>query len=254
MTSISPSIIRAAALCLLLAPALSLAQTQPAPTTPPTPAKTPDPTLDELLGLPKSTPIPTPTPAPSPDKPDSKPDNPTDLDPSKSELDRMLSPQEATEQFEQAVQLMDVAAKRVQTAKDVGLQTQRIQDDVLRKLDKLIADAQKKQSNSKSQSKQQQQQQQQQQQNQQQQAKQQSDQRQAGNEANRTNQTPGRQDGPGKAPPAGSAASWGNLPVHLREALQQGLTDQYSSVYRAKTEAYYKRLAEEPKSPSGADK
>ena len=47
--------------------------------------------------------------------------------------------------------------------------------------------------------------------------------------------------------PPGGAARWGNLPEHLRDALTQGVTDRFSSMYKATTEKYYKRLAEEPK-------
>src|SRR6185295_3986628 len=78
----------------LLAPSSILAQTQPTPPAPPAPAKTPDPTLDDLLGLPRNT-SPKP-PAPKPDATDKPaPDKPADsgnLDPAKTELDRMLSP------------------------------------------------------------------------------------------------------------------------------------------------------------------
>ena len=40
-------------------------------------------------------------------------------------------------------------------------------------------------------------------------------------------------------------ARWGNLPARLREALLQGSSDSYSSLYKSMTESYYKRLAEE---------
>lgn len=54
-----------------------------------------------------------------------------------------------------------------------------------------------------------------------------------------------RQDGALRAPPAGSAASWGNLPEHVRNALTQGRSDRFSSLYQQLTERYYRRLAED---------
>ncbi|PCJ51468.1 MAG: hypothetical protein COA73_17310 [Candidatus Hydrogenedentota bacterium] len=39
--------------------------------------------------------------------------------------------------------------------------------------------------------------------------------------------------------------SWGSLPKRIRDALSQGITDQYSELYRSITEQYYKSLAED---------
>jgi hypothetical protein len=196
---------------------------QPKPT--PQPAPSPEPTLDELLGLKK--------PA------DQKPTETKPTDPAKAELERQLSPTEIAEAFEQAVALMGQTADRL--PQDTGIATQRMQEDVIRKLDTLIDQAQKQQSKSKSKSKKpdpnQQQQQQQQQTSQQQQSKT-ADPKQGANI--------GLQEGHTNAPP-GDVARWGNLPEHLRDALTQGITDRFSSMYKATTEKYYKRLAEEPK-------
>ena len=39
-------------------------------------------------------------------------------------------------------------------------------------------------------------------------------------------------------------ADWGALPERTRDALLEGLSDSFSSLYRRLTEAYYRRLAE----------
>ena len=37
---------------------------------------------------------------------------------------------------------------------------------------------------------------------------------------------------------------WGNLPPRLRDELNEGVSEQFSPVYRRQTEEYYRRLAE----------
>ncbi|MDX9912841.1 MAG: hypothetical protein RBS39_13535 [Phycisphaerales bacterium] len=165
------------------------------------------------------------------------------------ELDEKLAMDEAVESFSQAVRLMGDTASRLRNTRDVGLDTQRQQQDILSRLDQLIAQAEKNQqqssSSSSSSSSQDQQQQQQNQPNQPQQSQQ--------NE-------PGRGDNTGQEimPQAsrdvrmrgalqGARAAWGALPERLREALLQGSSDQFSSVYESLTERYYRRLAEEPR-------
>jgi len=250
----------AATLILLAAfsaqPETKPAQPQPAPSEPaqPAPAKPaqPEPSLDDLLGLPKAKPADKPTQPATPSTPSDKPATeptttpPAPVDPSKAELERQLSLKELGDLFDQAVEGMDQSAVRL-AAKDTGIDTQRTQEDVIRKLDTLLEQAKKQQKKSKSKSKQQQQQQDQQDQQQQQQ-QQQSSQRNPGQSSDSNNQAdgPSRQDGPGRAAPGGTAA-WGNLPEHVRDALSQGKDDRYSSLYRSLTEKYYKRLAEEPK-------
>lgn len=207
---------------------------KPADAKPASPAPTADPSLDELLGL--------PTAKPAPDQP-AKP-----ADPGKAELTKQLSPEEAQEEFAQAVALMDQVAQRLADTKDKGLDTQRLQADVLRKLDKLIDSANRNKKNSKSSSKQQQQQQQDQQQSQKQSSQAQQQQQQQQTNQGGTPNVPRRDGSLNTPPPAGAAASWGNLPPHVRDALLQGFSDRFSSVYKSMTEEYYKRLAEEKKS------
>lgn len=193
------------------------------------PAK-PEPTLDELLGLPGA--------------------GKAGADPSKQELERKLSAKEAEEQYEQAVRLMGEVAERLEVGKDAGLDTQRMQESILRKLDQLIKQAEqnRQQSKSKSKSKSKQQQQQNQQQQQPDQASQTDSSREHGsNAAPDTIEPP-----PGQAAAPGSevlsrGASWGALPARVRDALVQGNADRYSALYQRWTEAYYKKLAREEK-------
>jgi hypothetical protein len=200
------------------------------------PAQPHEPTLDELLGLPNAKPA-----EPKPGAIDAKPES---IDRAKAELDRQLSPTEVSESFEQAVQLMGQTAQRLDTSHDAGLDTQRMQEDIIRKLDVIIDQAKKQQSKSKSKkpkpdSSQQQQQQQQQQSSQQ----------------NKTNDPkkgggPELQNGATHATPGGTAV-WGNLPDRVRNALVEGQTDSFSSMYKTLTQKYYERLAREP-SPDSA--
>jgi hypothetical protein len=195
------------------------------------PAQPHEPTLDELLGLPNAKPA-----EPKPGDIDAKPEGP---DRAKAELERQLSPTEISESFEQAVQLMGQTAQRLDTSHDTGLDTQRMQEDVIRKLDVIIDQAKKQQSKSKSKkpkpdSSQQQQQQQQQ-----------SSQKQSKTNDPKQGGGPDLQNGGTHAAPGGTAA-WGNLPEHVRNALVEGTTEGFSSMYKTLTQKYYERLAKEP--------
>ncbi len=184
----------------------------------------PTPDLDELLGLPKS-------------------EKPRDIaDPAQENLDNALNPRAQTEAFSEAIELMKRSAARLSKGGDVGIDTQRLQQDAVRRLDQLIAAA--KQNSQRQQKKQQQQQQQEQQQQQQAQQQQQQRNQSKGQESNAIN-PPSRQDGPGHAAPA-PGATWGGLPDRVRQALTEGLSDRFSSMYRTLTEDYYRRLAEQP--------
>lgn len=174
------------------------------------------PTLDELLGL----------------------ESDAGADDRRDALDRALSAEEAGDQFRQAVALMGDAAGRID-GRDLGLQTQRIQEDVLRRLDQVIEASQRQggggSSSSSSSSGQGQQQ------------PSQSTQRQAGaaSEAESEAMGPeltGTQLAPGVEP---DGVTWGHLPARDREAVSQGVSDRYSALYRRLTEMYYRRLAEQ---------
>lgn len=231
----------AAAWVLMLATgSVAMGQEQgppPAKSDGPTVPPVAEPTLDDLLGI---------KPAEA-----SKASPEGGKDAAKAELDRQLSAVEMDDEFEQAVKLMSDTARRLGEAKDAGLDTQRMQEQTLTKLDKLI-DMAKSQKQKKSKSKKKQEQQDQQQQQQDQQNKQSSQQNQQGQQEQQQQQGANAQGGvvagqSGKlnAPP-GAGAAWGQLPERLREALMQGTNDYTSDKWKALTREYYKRLAEQP--------
>ena len=212
------------------------------------PAAPPD--LDELLGTSGAKPKDTPKPGEAAGANNAGSAKPEAGAP--NELDRALSPDETRDVFTQAVEGMKESAARLTGSKDAGLATQRVQEEVLRKLDKLIEEAKKKQSQSKSsqsKGKQQKPQDQQSEQDQQNAKKNQAEttsKQQSRDSKDRTEST-AREDGALRPAPLAGGATWGNLPAHVRDSLTQGLSDQFSSAYRRLTEQYYKRLAEEPK-------
>lgn len=219
------------ALLIGLAGHASVVRAQVPATPPGQPALTPaGPSLDELLGLKGSAP-----PA---------------EDPWRGELARRLGVKESEgEDFERAVAVMSDAAARLTSARDAGLGTLRLQEEAVMLLDRLIAQAQQnqqQQSSSSSSSQQQNQQQQSEQQAGQQQSQQQQAQASAQSRSNEGQGEVAGQSAEPKPPEAGSAATWGNLPEHIRQALTQGLSDKFSTLYQSMTEAYYKRLAEDP--------
>lgn len=182
------------------------------------------PGLDDLLGLPK--------PADQGPGPEDAP---------RRELQDKLAGREIAEQFSEAVRLMGQTADRLQASKDTGLATQRLQEDVLRKLDALIESAKKQKSNSGSGSPRPDQQKRPGQPNQPQNPR-----NQAGRGDNRGQvDPPARRDGQTNPAVDQTGAAWGSLPAYVREALSQGTADAYSTLYRALTEAYYRRVVEE---------
>lgn len=215
---------------------------QPAKDAAKEPAK--EPTLDELLGLTPAAPAAAPTEKPPSDAAPADGSSPPPT-PAQADLNRKLSGEAEEDEFTRAVALMGDAAKRLKDAKDPGLATQRMQEDVLKALDKLISDAQKNQSKSKSQQQKQQQQQSQNQPSPSSQKSSQPAQKSAASPEAGMPQIP-REDGPGRTR-AGNAASWGDLPARVRDALVEGINDRFSARYRQKTEEYYKRLAEDKK-------
>lgn len=204
---------------------------------PPAAATTPparEPTLDELLGLAK------------PDAAqDAKPEQPQAVDPTQTQLDRDLRSAPISDQFLSAVGLMRESADRLGKAKDAGLQTQRVQDEILKKLDKLIDDAKQQSQQQQQQQSQSQQEQQQQQQQQQQSSQSQQQQQQQQSGANAQGGNVPKRDGQRRQQSAGNMAEWGNLPARVRDALVQGSGDSFSATYERLTEEYYKRLAQQ---------
>lgn len=163
---------------------------------------------------------------------------------SEVELDRRLRGREAQQAFVQAVQQMEESATRLGNFQDTGIVTQRLQEEVIAKLDVLIRSAEEQQ-------RQQSQSQQSQagSQSQQQQAQQQTDQTQAQQQSTGDPRGNQQQGTPTAAELAGAiesaSAAWGALPPRVREALLQGLSERFSELYAQQTEAYFRRLAEE---------
>lgn len=187
------------------------------------------PSLDELLGL----------------EDDSSGEQPI-VDPNQAELDRVLSPQQAGEAFSQAVELMNQVSSRIAQSQDLSIATQRLQEDILRKLDQVIESANENESeNNGSSSSSSQSDSSQSQPNQQQNQDGQSETGEpsdSSGEASMPGGTRNAQPGDEIAP---DGVGWGALPARFREALSQGIADQYSELYRSITEAYYKSLAED---------
>lgn len=214
---------------------------EPKPADKPAPPKS----LDDLLGLPKTSdkdasPKPSDTPPPS--------DGPAQA---QRELERALRGESVGEMFEEAVLLMRDAASRVTDRKDVGATTQRMQEEILARLDAVIAKAQQNQDQSSSSSQSQSGQSQEQQQNPGQRGQQQQQQQQQAQGEPQDNTGAGnRQDSAQTRGWLDSAApTWGKLPTRLRDALLQGAGDSFSSLYERMTEDYYRRLAEERPNP-----
>jgi hypothetical protein len=200
------------------------------------------PTLDELLNLPRAR------------------QAPTEADPAAGEneaprldesVEKRLSAAEAADLFKQVVRDMDDAADKLGVKRDAGLPTQRLQEDILAKLDQVIAAARQQQQGGRGSP---------------QPPRPQDDG--AGDVAAQQGQgqaVSGQPDNagaenPGNFSPGNVSAGdgsdkalsetkieWGNLPPRLRDELQQGFGERFSPIYRDLTEAYYKRLAEEGK-------
>lgn len=168
-------------------------------------------------------------------------DRPANADEPESELERRLTGRQAQEALVQAVQEMSEVADRLDQLRDAGVVTQRLQQEIITKLDVLIKSAESQQNQSSSSSSSQQQQQNQQ----------------AAQQQTQQSQTPGQAAQSGETPPPGrlqeqlnqnvdlTVAEWGNLPERLRESLIQGQSDYFSDMYKRWTESYYRRLAEE---------
>lgn len=155
--------------------------------------------------------------------------------------------------LEAIIEEMERVAILIGTDMNPGPPTQRLQQDILRRIDSLIDQAQEQQSNQQSsQSSSQQSSSQEEPEDQQTQMNQQQSQSQQ-NAAQQLNPQPGDSD-PGSMdamdPRLGGALDetgreWGSLPDRIRELLQQGRKDTYSSVYEKLTGEYYRRIAEQ---------
>jgi len=226
------------------------------PSTPPasTAEKNPPRSLDDLLGVPSG--------GASDGKPsDAIPPADSADDAARREqekrLERSLNEASMQDLVARAIEGMKTAADRLTDAKDPGLGTQRVQEEVVRTLDRLLEEAQKRQgkksSSSKSSSKRQQQKQ--------------NDSKQDPSERNGQQQRQSRQNAGAESsasdPGDGDKSDvrddavaetselnetrieWGQLPERVRELVLQGRRDRVSTIYERLTREYYRRLAEE---------
>ena len=164
-------------------------------------------------------------------------------------LENRLRERTLAENFVAAVDDMETAARMLGERKEPGIPLQRLQLEIIRRLDAVIEEAQQQQQQSSSSSSSSSQQQQQQQQQvpqspeQQQQGNQQQDQQrnnQSGEQA-----PPTRQESDLQAIFEESSVEWGDLPERLRDMIRQGMRESVSRMYRRMTEEYYRRIAEE---------
>ena len=200
-----------------------------------------EPSLDDLLKLENNKPANN-----KDDQSTGKPDTPDLKKPEE------LTDAQAADAFANAVRKMDQAASRLRKLNDPGIQTQRIQEAVLRHLDEVLAHAQQQQQQGQQgKNNNQKKQESGSSQNQQKQgSKPQGNKargKQQGNNASQGNFSPGQADDPNniKGDIEETRVEWGNLPKRLRDELDQSLGEKFSPIYQKLTEAYYRRLAEE---------
>ena len=194
----------------------------------------------------------------------------------KETLQRILSEKEAKNTLEETVEGMRRSATLL-SEKDSGTAVQRVQEDVLARLDALIASAQQQQqqqqsssgssSSSSSGEKPKGSQQPKGGKGQKQSESAASEEKRREEAKQRASQKEGEKPGQSKSQPTGDRAEesppsvdpieggviqetdeeWGSLPPRTREIIRQGVREKMSSVYRRWTEAYYRRIAEESK-------
>ena len=203
-------------------------------------SKTPPPSLDELLGL---------------EEEDPEASEAAAADASRRVAER-LRERPIADDFREAIAQMRASEGLLEEAASesegdaIGLGTQRVQEEIIRRLDALIQSAQR-----------------------QRQRQQQQQQSSSSSSSSQSQPSPSEQSGASSAssessrnaqgsesgdamPPAFEEAElgamleegrveWGNLPERVRELVRQGRRDRVSSIYRRLTEQYYRRLAEE---------
>ena len=173
-------------------------------------------------------------------------------------LERSLNEASMHDLVQRAMDGMKTAAERLTAAKDPGLGTQRVQEDVVRTLDRLLEEAQKRQGKKSSSSKSGSKKKQSSEQNDgKQDPSEQNGQQQRQNSRSANNQSSASDPGDGEKSDTrddGVAESseleetrieWGQLPERVRELVLQGRRDRVSTIYERLTREYYRRLAEE---------
>lgn len=171
-------------------------------------------------------------------------------------LQRSLDEASLQDLVARALDGMKTASGRLTEQRDAGLGTQRIQEEVVLTLDRLLEEAQRQQqqqqrSSSSSSSRSQRQQQsdpsEQSRQSQQQRQRQQRQQgQQSGDSQSGEAEPPPSEEGvAGGGELSESRIEWGRLPERVRDLVLQGRRDKVSSLYERLTREYYRRLAEE---------
>ncbi len=218
-----------------------------------------DAALDELLNIPtRQTPAPPAEEAPREAANGDEAAGGEQLQPG---VRRLVEEGDAADMLDAALRQMEDVSARLGERLDAGLDTQREQESILRKLDQVIAAArQQQESNSSSSSGsggggQQPRQQDiggrsvaaQQAGSQGQPGAEQSGAEQAGAGENRGETgVGGRPPGDPRTEPLEEIRKeWGNLPPRLRDELTEGLSEEFSPAYRELTEQYYRALAED---------
>ena len=146
--------------------------------------------------------------------------------------------------LKQAITLMGDAASRLTEHKDPGVGTQRVQEDVVKRLDQLLASLDKQQSSSSSPQPQPKDPKQDPGPKKPSPGKPQA-QPQPNGDGMKDHAGPTLQQGQLRPELESARAAWGSLPARVRDMLMQGTEDRFSARYKAMTQEYYKRLAEE---------
>ncbi len=192
-------------------------------------------TLDELLGLEEAG--------------EEAPEDAAQAE-QEDDLDRVLEESSMQDNFSVAIEKMEISANMLGTRHQSGLGTQRIQEDILRRLEYLMDQAKQQQSmqsqssQSSSQSQPSPQDLSDPQANEQQQQGQ-SQQTQNQNQGQAENTPPSRQEGDINTNLDEERREWGTLPERIREQLLQGRNEAFSRLYEKMTRSYYRLLAEE---------
>jgi hypothetical protein len=217
------------------------------PVSPP-PEKAPPRSLDDLLGVPAGAEGKSPT------------ESAEDAARREQEkrLERSLNEASMQDLVQRAMDGMKTAAERLTDAKDPGLGTQRVQEDVVRTLDRLLEEAQKRQGKKSSSSKSGSKKKQPSKQNDgKQDPSEQNGQQQRQNSRSASSQSDASDPGDGEKSEtrddgvaetselAETRIEWGQLPERVRELVLQGRRDRVSTIYERLTREYYRRLAEE---------
>lgn len=171
-------------------------------------------------------------------------------------LEKSLDEASMSDLVQRAIDGMKTASDRLSDAKDAGLGTQRVQEDVVKTLDRLLQEAQRRQSKSSSSSKSSgkrdskddptEKNGQQQKQKQQQRKQPKPSQSSGASDSADDSREGSREDAVAETQElTESRIEWGRLPERVRELVLQGRRDRVSTIYERLTREYYRRLAEE---------